>query len=459
MSSVVAVKYKPGAGVLRVESAGIRAGVEPYRAGGQIGRSLRRAFPLRMGLSPENKTAESRAMKRRAPSLSSLLAATALALAAGCGSPSDEPPRVIRIAPAQPEYSVVAPPPAQAPVDSPAAPAPAPAPVPVPVPEPTRQPPPPESPLPRALPEPVVSWARLDNWARQHGFTQVLHTARGKENHYDLRGPAGHLSLTAGSQLAQWNGVEFWLGFAPRIADGRAWISGLDAEKSFEPVLSPQFRLGNYHPTVVLDPGHGGMDAGTKSSLYNRFEKDYTLDWARRLASLLVAQGWKVVLTRTNDSQMALTNRVVAAETIKADLFVSLHFNSSFPRTDQSGVETYCLTPTGMPSSVKRDFEDNTRLVLANNAFDRENLQLALLLHRSVLESTRASDRGVRRARFMGVLKSQNRPAILIEGGYLSNPEEAGQIASPAYRQRLAMGVAKGLERVWPGLASSITQK
>jgi N-acetylmuramoyl-L-alanine amidase len=80
-----------------------------------------------------------------------------------------------------------------------------------------------------------------------------------------------------------------------------------------------------------------------------------------------------------------------------------------------------------------------------NNAFDAQNLQLALRLHRTLLAVNGNLDRGIRRARFLGVLRGQQRPAILIEGGYLSNPKEASMIARPAYRQKLAEAIAVAL--------------
>jgi N-acetylmuramoyl-L-alanine amidase len=233
----------------------------------------------------------------------------------------------------------------------------------------------------------------------------------------------------------------------------------LDAQKTLEPLLGGFWRVGNLHPTVVLDPGHGGTDPGVKSILAIRFEKEYTLDWAKKLSNLLVARGWNVVLTRTADRDVSLSNRVAVAETAKADLFVSLHFNSSYPRTEQSGVETYCMTPAGMPSSITRAYGDDARTVTVNNAFDEENLQLAMLLHRGILEASGAPDRGVRHARFMGVLKGQNRPSVLIEGGDLSNPKEAALIGSPAYRQRLAEGAAEALGKLLAAGIPAVTQK
>jgi N-acetylmuramoyl-L-alanine amidase len=153
-----------------------------------------------------------------------------------------------------------------------------------------------------------------------------------------------------------------------------------------------------------------------------------------------------VALTRTNDAGLDLPGRVDIADRAEAALFVSLHFNGAFPNTEVHGLETYCLTPKGLPSTVTRDFADDASQEWPNNAFDAHNLRLAMRIHRSLIQKTGAVDRGVRRARFMGVLRGQKRPAVLIEGGFLSNPAEAAQISTPAYRQKLAEAVAAALE-------------
>ena len=99
-----------------------------------------------------------------------------------------------------------------------------------------------------------------------------------------------------------------------------------------------------------------------------------------------------------------------------------------------------------MPSHLTRTYEDDVRQAFPNNKFDEQNLQAAVRLHRVLLQASGAQDRGVRRARFMTVLRGQNRPAVLVEGGYLSNPIEAQRIASASYRQILAEAVARGLQ-------------
>ncbi len=197
--------------------------------------------------------------------------------------------------------------------------------------------------------------------------------------------------------------------------------------------------------TVLIDPGHGGGNEGTRHILDGSLEKDYTLDWGLRLAPLLKRQGWRVYMTRTNDVDLSLTDRVRMADAVQADLFLSLHFNSAAPSRAQVGVETFCVTPAGLPSTLVRGGGDDAGEVYRNNRHDEENLRWAVRVHGAVVRVTGAVDRGVRRARFMTVIREQDRPAVLVEGGFLSNPEEARKIADGGYRQLLAEAVASAL--------------
>ena len=312
------------------------------------------------------------------------------------------------------------------------------------------QSPPPAAPAPASAAAPGVSftqqWAPIQSWARTQGFGAPKRLSGETQPGYALTTPKGVLTTRAGSHFADWNGMEVCLGFAPRIIDGRFCLNALDLQKTVQPLMDgfSGFR-GRTRPIIVIDAGHGGDDAGTRSVLDRRCEKEFTLDWALRLRALLLTNGWRVYLTRSNDATLSISNRVLISEERRADLFVSLHFNSSAPNQAESGLETYCLTPTGMPSNLTRGFLDDTSLSFPNNHFDMQNFQLALLAHRSLLRVNGNHDRGVRRARFPGVLRGQNRPAILLEGGFLSNPKEAALIATPAYRQKLAEALALAL--------------
>lgn len=292
----------------------------------------------------------------------------------------------------------------------------------------------------------VNAWVPLESWGRFNGLPKPVALAGGKEPLYQLQSSNGLVLVKIGSASVNIGGLQLGLGYPPRLIKGFPYIHSLDARKTFQTLLESVFHLPQTNRTIVIDPGHGGRDSGTLSCIGHDHEKVFTLDWARRLAPLLAARGWNVVLTRTNDVEVSLAERVAIADRVKANLFLSLHFNSGLPNRDLVGLETYCLTPVGMPSNLVRDGEDDLSQSHPNNMFDDQNVLLASRLHRSVLSSVGTVDRGVRRARFMAVLRHQNRPAVLIEGGYLSNVGEARRIAEADYRQALAEGVARGLE-------------
>lgn len=316
-------------------------------------------------------------------------------------------------------------------------------PLPIVVPEPLPPSPPPVLPT---LSTPEAKWISLERWAAERGLGGVYRLAGPPMPAWTLTTSSGVFVFRARSVNAQWDNLEIRLGFAPQLIGEQLFVHALDLRKNVEPLLAGLPTVAPTTRSIVLDPGHGGANPGARSTFNGAWEKDYTLDWAFRLRALLMAQGWQVFLTRTNDWDVPLSQRVGLAEQCRAGLFLSLHFNSSGGGNHQAGLETYCLTPTGLPSSVTRNFDDDVNLVLPNNSFDEQNLQLAVRLHRAMLNTTGQIDRGVRRARFMTVLQGQQRPAVLLEGGYLSNPAEAQRIADPEFRQQLAEAVAKALE-------------
>jgi N-acetylmuramoyl-L-alanine amidase len=309
---------------------------------------------------------------------------------------------------------------------------------------------PPALPLPApapaavSLPEDRETWVPFPRWCKANGLPPPAMLSAGPPPTYSLNTTNGAFILHVGSRVVTWDRMQLNLGFPPQLINGQLFVHALDLKKAFRPLVAGT-KLSAANRVIVIDPGHGGENAGTRSAVAIRYEKEFTLDWARRLASLLVSNGWEVVLTRNSDLDLSLTNRTAIAESRKADLFISLHFNSAAPNEAEAGLETYCLTPSGMPSTVTRGFPDDSSLAFPNNMFDQQNLLLAASLHRAILQVNGSRDRGVRRARFLGVLRNQRRPAVLIEGGYLSNPREARMISDPAYRQKLAEAVTQGL--------------
>lgn len=286
----------------------------------------------------------------------------------------------------------------------------------------------------------------LNQWAAQHqlGAVKLLPLTPPA---YAVQTPSGTFTVRPNSLSAYWGAVEVRLGFAPELNGNQILLHALDVKKILEPLANGNSSIASANRLVVLDPGHGGAHTGTRNVATGRYEKDYTLDWALRLAPLLQQNGWRVLLTRTNDVTLSLADRIAFADAQQADLFLSLHFNSTGSGNNlPAGLETYYLPPVGMPSSITRGYADDLNASFPNNAYDTENFNYALRLHTALLEVNGRKDRGVRRARFLNVLSGQHRPAVLVEGGYLSNPTEARQIADPAYRQQLARAVAKALE-------------
>ena len=302
--------------------------------------------------------------------------------------------------------------------------------------------------LQRAPPQITGTWIDLRRWCTANNLGAPELVSLLPLPAYRIKTPDGFLLLEANSRTAFCNGLELRLGFPLQIVARQPFLHTLDLQKTLEPLLNrSRFDWPLSNPVIVIDPGHGGSDVGTRSAAGKRFEKEFTLDWATRVAALLSAQGWQVFLTRTNDADLSLSNRIAFADSHKAALFLSLHFNSAGANVAESGLETYCLTPPGMASTVTRGFPDDTTAAFPNNSFDVQNLLFAARVHRALLQASGTHDRGVRRARFLSVLRGQQRPAILVEGGYLSNSREARLIAEPAYRQKLALGVANALVR------------
>jgi N-acetylmuramoyl-L-alanine amidase len=309
----------------------------------------------------------------------------------------------------------------------------------------TSNPPPAIVPIPK--PAPVAAWASLDSWAAEHKIGKPHRISDSPAMTYAVGSGNGVMVLTIGSLEVTWNGIEINLGFAPEFIDGDIFLNELDLQKNLEPLLcEPPLTFSQTNRIIVIDPGHGGDNHGTKSVLDGRFEKEFTLDWAKRLKPLLEQEGWTVFLTRTNDSYVTNATRVVFATTHHADLFVSLHFNSAAPDQKAAGLETYCFTPTGIPSTVTRGYSDPWSDKLSSNDFDVQNLQLAVKMQGALAHAIGMADRGVRHVRYIEVLRRQKCPAILVEGGYLSNPAEAKLIESADYRQKLAEAFAAALK-------------
>ena len=233
------------------------------------------------------------------------------------------------------------------------------------------------------------------------------------------------------------NNYRYVLSHPVRKQDTELMISSVDMRKLVDPVLRPRYSPQAKLRTVVIDPGHGGHDAGAVSGIAK--EKDLNLAVARKLRRMLERQGYRVVMTRDGDYFLTLQQRVAIANRIPDSVFVSIHHNAG--RKAASGIETFTLAPHGTtsPFARSRRFDD-----LAGNNQDSENIALATAVHSRAIRSSGAIVRGIQRARF-SVLCSIRRPAILFEGGFVSNPTECRKMVSDTYQNMLADSICKGI--------------
>jgi N-acetylmuramoyl-L-alanine amidase len=248
--------------------------------------------------------------------------------------------------------------------------------------------------------------------------------------------------------------VDLGLREAQREAVARAIPSPAVVDDEGEAALRPIRR-------IIVDAGHGGHDTGAIGPRGVR-EKDVTLAMARRLAEKLRSQGFEVTLTRTDDRYLRLEERTAIANMARGDLFVSLHTNAN-PRRDRSGVETYFLNATDdryarrlaarengalddddAPKDLQRILTD-----LDARASAGSSRKLAALVQKEITARARVTegpvrDRGVKSALFY-VLLGARMPAVLIETAFISNRAEERKLASPAYQQLVADGVARAV--------------
>lgn len=185
-------------------------------------------------------------------------------------------------------------------------------------------------------------------------------------------------------------------------------------------------KKGNRY-VVVVDPGHGGDDFGAHSNgkpVYH--EKNLNLATANMLKTYLEQNGIDVIMTRQDDVFIALDKRAEFANRMKPTLFVSVHYNSA-PSKDADGVEVFYY----------RSETDKKRT--------RESRILAKAVCDQVILTTKANSRGVKNGNF-AVIRETNMPAILIEGGFLTNDKEMEKIKDPNYMKKIAWGISQGIK-------------
>ena len=174
---------------------------------------------------------------------------------------------------------------------------------------------------------------------------------------------------------------------------------------------------------IVIDAGHGDEDPG--SSISNVDEKDLNLQIALKLKSALEEEGYEVMMTRSDDTYLTLTERAEFANEVEADLFISIHQNSYIDDSTVSGIEVY------YNESTKTESDE----------------VLAQFIQTELVETTGARDRGIRAYDELVVTRKTEMPACLVELGYMTNKSELSLLQSDAYQYKLVTGLVNGLNQ------------
>jgi N-acetylmuramoyl-L-alanine amidase len=212
------------------------------------------------------------------------------------------------------------------------------------------------------------------------------------------------------------------------------------AKSAAEPKAAQPSGAPGPFAVVVLDPGHGGQDSGAMCG--GLLEKDLTLDVARRIDRLLDSEGIATLMTRLGDTYVSLADRAAFANRIRNCIFVSIHFNED-NKPVASGVETYYASHQIATGSSVASWLPFLWRPLSESP-NPESQRLAGFIQEALVARTRAIDRGTQLGQFF-VIANVTSPAVLIEGGFLTNKEDISKLASEDYRDQIAAAVADGI--------------
>jgi N-acetylmuramoyl-L-alanine amidase len=217
--------------------------------------------------------------------------------------------------------------------------------------------------------------------------------------------------------------------------------------------------------TIVIDPGHGGLEVGAKGR-FGSLEKDITLAISLRLKALIERNlAFHVVLTRDKDIDVSLENRAATANNHRAELFISIHANSSY-RRNANGSETFFLSLNATDEEARRlaylennsadldnplanDSKDEIMMILwdmAQSAYLKQSQRLAEIIQDELNALLGTKDRGIKQAPFK-VLTGVACPAVLVESAFISNPEEERDLVKETFQENVAQAIYRGLVR------------
>ena len=300
-----------------------------------------------------------------------------------------------------------------------------------------------------------VDYVSADEMAAHYGLKL---TWLEKKKRLRLENGSTKIELEVNDREISWNGLRVFLSETIAPYQDSLCLSLDDVRSTVEPLMRPLAPGLRSRPHLIaIDAGHGGNDSGTRNQRLNLQEKTFTLDVALRLKSALEKLGYRTLLTRTSDRYVPLEERPAAANRARADLFISIHFNSLENDGAVRGIETYSLTPAGQRSTVAESHRAADEKAQPGNRTDPWNILLAATIQRRLVDDLNAVDRGVKRARFV-VLRTTQCPAVLVEGGFLSNSAEARKLATPAYREQIARAIAGGVRHYVAGVETPGTK-
>jgi N-acetylmuramoyl-L-alanine amidase len=196
----------------------------------------------------------------------------------------------------------------------------------------------------------------------------------------------------------------------------------------------------DFFALVVLDPGHGGTDSGAMCA--GVLEKDLTLDVAQRVQRLVHLQGFETVLTRQGDNYVSLSDRTAFANRQHDCIFVSIHFNDGKLEAS-SGVETYYAarqSDRGISFPSWLPFLQRT----ASQSPNLRSQSLASFIQDALVVRTQAVNRGTKAEQFH-VIANVRHPAVLVEGGFLTNKADVVKLESGEYREQMAAAICEGI--------------
>ena len=222
-------------------------------------------------------------------------------------------------------------------------------------------------------------------------------------------------------------------------------ISQVDVKKILHPLLFPKSFLKPSGKVIVIDPGHGGKADGAQNKSLHLKEKNLTLQTANLLAQKLKNRGYITYLTRTKDTDVSLEKRTEFANSKKADLFISIHYNAA-GSSQASGLEIFAYSFANHPSTDRNTATASDKVLGSVNKFDEANTFLAWNIQNQLRLHLQLPDRGVRHGR-MAVLKGLNCPGVLIECGFISNLQEASTLKTNSYQENLTLSICEGIQR------------